>query len=138
MIKKIALAAAVASLFSLPAFASLGSATANGNILQEGSTASRIINSGHPHTYSIHLEQPATVSIASRHFPGADHSTLPMSARLIDGQGNTVREVQSTGGDFSLQEALQAGQYQLVVSGKPAPGGESWDAHRYSLDVTFQ
>lgn len=138
MIKKIALAAAVASLFSLPAFASLDSATANGNVLQEGSTASRIINSGHPHTYSFNLEQPATVSIASRHFPGAHQNTLPMKARLIDAQGNTVSEVNSTAGEFEIQEALQAGQYRLVVSGNSAPGGESWDAHRYNLNVNFQ
>ncbi|MDX5433091.1 MAG: hypothetical protein LPK20_05940 [Halomonas sp.] len=136
MIKKIALAAAVVSMFSVPAFANFGSGT-NGNILQEGSTPSTIINAGQPHTYQIDLDQPATVRIASSHFPGT-HSILPMKVKLIDAQDNTVKEVSSSGGDFEIREALQAGKYRLVVSGNSAPGGDSWDVHRYSLHVAFQ
>ncbi|MBW6392451.1 hypothetical protein [Billgrantia antri] len=135
MFKKIALAAAVISMFSVPAFANFGAA--NGNVLQEGSTASTIINSGQSHDYQINLDQPATVRIASSHFPGT-HSILPMKAKLVDAQGNTVKEVTSSGSDFEIKEALSAGQYRLVVSGSSAPGGDSWDVHRYSLHVAFQ
>lgn len=137
MIKKIAFATAVLSMFSAPAFASFGTAASNGNVLQEGSTSSSIINTGQPHTYQLDLDQATTVRIASSHLPGA-HSMLPMSAQLIDAQGNTVKEVRSSGGDFEIREALQAGQYRLVVSGNSAPGGDGWDAHRYSLHVAFQ
>ncbi|QTP54328.1 hypothetical protein HNO51_06280 [Billgrantia sulfidoxydans] len=136
MFKKIALTAAVVSMFSVPAFANFGSG-ANENILKEGSTASTIINSGQPHTYQINLDQPTTVRIASSHFPGMN-SILPMKAKLIDAQGDTVKEVSSYGGDFEIREALRAGQYRLVVSGNSAPGGDSWDVHRYSLHVAFQ
>ncbi|MCE8012680.1 hypothetical protein [Billgrantia desiderata] len=138
MIKKIALTAAVVSMFSLPAFASFGTSASNGNILQEGSTPSTIINTGQPHTYQLNLDQAATVRIASSHFPGTQTPMLPMSAQLIDAQGNTVREVRSSRGEFEIREALQAGQYRLVVSGNSAPGGDGWDAHRYSLHVAFQ
>ncbi|WP_445157022.1 hypothetical protein [Halomonas sp. E14] len=138
MIKKIALATAVVSMFSLPAFASFGTSVSNGNILQEGSTPSSIINTGQPHTYQLNLEHAATVRIATSHFPGTQNPMLPMTAKLIDAQGNTVQEVRSSGGEFEILESLQAGQYSLVVSGSSAPGGDGWDAHRYSLHVAFQ
>lgn len=137
MIKKIAFATAVLTMFSAPAFASFGTAASSGNVLQEGSTSSTIINSGRPHTYQLNLDEAATVRIASSHLPGVD-SILPMKAELIDAQGNTLSQVRSSGGDFEIREALPAGQYSLVVSGNSAPGGESWDAHRYSLHVAFE
>ncbi|WP_254276182.1 hypothetical protein [Halomonas sp. 3H] len=137
MIKKVALTAAVVSLFSVPAFANFGTTASSESALQEGSTPSVIINSGQPHTYQLNLNEAAAVKIASSHFPGM-HSILPMKAELIDAQGNTLSQVRSSGGDFEIREALPAGQYSLVVSGNSAPGGDSWDAHRYSLHVAFK
>ncbi|RCV89659.1 hypothetical protein [Billgrantia montanilacus] len=138
MLKKIALATAVVSMFSVPAFASFGSATENGNFLQEGSTTSKIINSGQAHTYYLDVEQATAVKIGSDHFPGTNHPLQRMSAQLVDAQGNIVTEAKSSAGNFEIQETLQPGQYRLMVSGSSAPGGDSWDVHRYSLHVNFQ
>ncbi len=137
MIKKIALAAAVVSMFSVPAIASLDAPAAQGTWLQKGNNASGILTSANSHTYLFDIENTATVKIDSSHFPGASHPMQRMSAQLLDASGNVVVESQASSGDFSISEKLQPGQYRLVVSGSSGGYGDSWDVHRYNLNVSL-
>ncbi|MGR2739097.1 hypothetical protein ACUY1T_11680 [Billgrantia sp. Q4P2] len=137
-IKRIAIAAAVASLFSTVAFAGLGASTVQGKFLEEGNNASGILNSGHPHTYVLELGRASTVKIQSEHFPGVNHALQHMNAQLLNASGDVLVESRSIGGDFTIVEQLQPGQYRLVVSGSSGGFGDSWDVHRYNLNVSTQ
>ncbi|MFY0992083.1 hypothetical protein [Halomonas sp. C05BenzN] len=97
--------------------------------LVEGNTPSQRFT-GVDH-YRVKLDDPSHITVRSRgmNSGGAPHSGL--RAVLRDGNGNIVTQTHRRGGDFIINERLDAGEYVLEVHPNMFGGRADTSDHYY-------
>ncbi|REC95973.1 hypothetical protein [Kushneria indalinina] len=94
-----------------------------------GLTGTYYAAQGAPHRFQFNVENDGRVQLASRSLAGTHNAAYRLNALVLDQQGQVVASSASdVQGDFSIDSALDAGQYTLVVDGNTTQSRSSSDS----------